>query len=522
MPHLLHPRTPLLRTFRSRWGAQAPTDRRCLGRVSTPWRWSLVWAAVAVLCAVPQRGTAQVVFQANPVYGHAPDDTMVLTDQAPTGTITIENSSKDTNTAVLLPECPGGDYAPLNDFQHELIHERPQLDPLTAAWHNAGECAAAWLSGYPRRLAVPPHERRTITVRMTPPTTLPNGRYSARLIAFGIAGYAHTEVDITYLRGPWPRLHWRPTPPTGPGSGSVEATPAVVFHDSTRHATFTLQNRSARPAEIWLTVDCPWFVTNIAAFPWSSQYESAWHGRIPDLAAWIGNLPQHLVLAPHERRTIPLELTGLDDDDAANDRYARIVYTEAPVVMGTSGGDSTYTTPSGAVTVVYRAVDSTGRLSKQPAFRLSQPVLVSQEYDGNSVNFVCDTLLPPRPGIGFLARLHVAVTDAQGRPLPPTPHKRSWWLSVVEVGRAVMDVQSTNVVLGDPVWALDTLVSARAVTSNRVLDKESVFYNKPKAPDPVCVALPGLKPGHYQFVMEAAVVEDTVYPVRMTSPIEIP
>ena len=525
---MVHPRplyTPPSLPSRLTW-RQESRPRFWGGRCAAP------FAALTIFCTSPQWSAAQTILHAGQF---VPRDTIVLTDRSPTGTITIVNGPTP-DTAQLLPDCPGGDYAPLNEFQHELIDERPQLDPLTAAWHNAGTCAAAWLSDYPRHVPFAANERRTITIRITPPATLPNGRYTARLIAIGAGGpgsASHTEVDVTYLRGPWPRLRWHPAPPDGPGSGMVTATPAlVVFGDSARHGTFTLQNHAARPVELWLTLDCPWFLVNFAAFPWSSQYEQIWHERIPSLALWIGNVPQHLVLAPHERRTIPLDLISQGGEDATSggyDKYARVVYTEAPVVMGTSGGDSLYTTPSGAVTLIYHTADSTGRRRIRPAFTLGPPFVQEQDFesdgDQRSLHFICDTIRPPDPGLGFLARLHVALTDAQGRPLPPTPQRERWWLGKVEIFRAKMDLASTpTLVLGDPAWTLDTVMAVRAVTLQSVLDKASVFGTQRKAPDPVCVALPGLPTGHYQVMLEASAVDDTAHrqPVRLAVPIEIP
>lgn len=474
----------------------------------SPLSWFTTIAFVLV-CGTPTPGGAQIVLT-----GRQPiADSLVLTDRAPTTTLTLANPSDTKRVFEIGPECPGGDYAMLGDYYKNLFHAKGMspADPVTAAWHNAGECAAAWLSGYPRYLELAPHERRTYLFQIVPPATLPYGRYTARLY-YAVHGGYHDDLEITYLHGPWPRAHWQPTPPAGPGSGVVEATPSLVeLTEAASTGTFTLHNRAATPTEIWLYVDCPWFIANFANYPMSSQYEQAWHQRIPSLAFWLDGVPQHLVLAPYERRTFPFRLSpSLSSPMDGNDLYARIVYVEAPVML-----DSSYTTPTGAINVVYHTpwLDATHQIRYTPMLTLSRPSIETFPLDKNNlhdaVRRACDTL--HQAGIGFITTLHAEVDDARGQPISARP--------TASLGRGTQR----------SVWGLDTTVviwNREHHSPVRIGDGDGGHDNPAIVPPaPVCFQLPQMAPGHYQLVVTAYLFfEDREHrhPVRTIFPLDVP
>ena len=464
---------------------------------------SMMLVALILVSGSPRQSAAQfVINQAGEGASVLPRDTLVLTQRAPTATVTVINPRDTISVFTIDPDCPAGEYAMFGDFYLPTLYDagRPPLDPLTAAWHKAGSCAAAWITGYPRYLRLAPHERRTFTVRIVPPKTLAPGRYVARLIWTTYSN--HRELDITYLRGgPWPAARWRPSPPHGPGSGVVEAKPAVlVLTDTTHTAAFTLRNRAARSIEVWLTIDCPWFMTDFAVYPLSSQYEQEWHERIPGLPLWLGNLPQHLVLAPHEQRTLPLKIvTSAYGQPLHDDKYARVVYVETPVVLGTPRGDTTYTTPAGAIDVVYRAHPPVLTLSRPWIQPFRQSIFGSPPPD--TIRRVCDTLRQPG-GLGFVATLHAEIQDAQGRPVPVRP------------GHTGEHVTA---------WQLDTTVVIWNVTHHNVLDIHTAGQSVD--PDPICILVPtasatGPSGADHQLVLTGSIFEDRAHrqPVRVMMP----
>ena len=480
---------------------------RAPGRRAARCRWGWSVAAVALLGGHPQYSAAQDPHQS--LLGVAPDS-LVLSDRAPTASLTLTNLQDVPREVWLAPECPAGDYAMMNA---QLFYSwvTPQPDPSTAAWRNASSCAVAWVTGYPRHLTLAPHERRTIPVQIDPPNTLQNGRYGMRLIwavrdqGPMVSWITHYEVPIIYVRGLWHQRRWQPTPATGRGSGMIQATPAaVVLDDSVRAATFTLYNRAARPTAVWLAVDCPWFTVNFAAFPLSHQYEASWHGRTPNASLVIGGFPQHLVLAPHERRTLPIQFAP-GPVGILGTAYARVVYVEAPVLLVSPTGDTTFTTPGGAVNVVLRKrVRTATKQLVWPSLTLSQPWLEESDASraGNdSQRVVCDTLR--QPGLGFVATLHAEVDDTMGRPVashsPASPGSG-----------------------GPPAWGLDTTVTVWQTKHSQLMQLDDGGDILP--PSPVCVTLPRVAPGHYQVVLTAYQLQDPTHqhPVRATLPVEVP
>ena len=481
MTRTIRPTTSLARNA---YPAATPAPRALVHRVSRRWwHWYVV---AALLCCQSQLSAAQD--PDHPWLGITPDS-IVLTDQVPTATITLTNTENNTREVWLAPECPAGDYAMVNG--NMFYPWLPKFDPLAAVWRNTSGCAVPWLSGYPRHLALAPHEQRKIPIRIDPPSTLQNGRYGVRLIwaiyvtEAGNEGIAHYEVPITYIRGPWHQRRWQPTPSTGPGSAVVQGTPAaVVLDDSSRTTTFTLYNSATRPTEVWLYVDCPWFIVNFVSYPLSHEYEAAWHGRSANASIWIGGFPQHVVLAPHEKRTFPIELSPglplLVDNDG--NEYARVVYAEAPVILVSPKGDTTFTTPSGGVNVVVRThrLDANNR-PVWPSLTLSQPWVRHYTVAQQPRQAVCDTL--QQPGLGFVATVHAEVDSGS------------------KGGSSA------------PLWAVDSTVAVWQVQRSEVMQLDD---DTRKAPSPVCFRLPALASGHYQIVLSAYELQDVTrqHPVQ--------
>ena len=455
---------------------------------------------VTALLGVPVQRSAAQDANDNSYFKIAPDS-ILLTDQAPTASITLTNPLATPREVWLAPECPLGDYALVNaGMKSGNYRAHPALDPFTAPWHSTSQCAVAWVSGYPRHLTLAPHERRSIPVRIDPPKSLEDGRYRMRLIwAIRPPGFVmHYEVQVTYVHGPHAPRDWYPTPAMGPGSGAIEATPAAVtLDDSASTATFTLINRAATPRDVWLSLDCPWFLVNIVSYPHFSQYEAAWHAFTPNASLWLDGFPQHLVLAPHERQTLRIHFSGasfgLSD---LGDKYARLVYVESPVLLG----DTAYTTPSGTINVVVRQhVRMRAAMNQRvwPTLRLSPPYLMD-EYYGSDTTIVCDTV--QQPGLGFVATLHMEVLDATGRP-------------VTRSGTGASVSPATP-------WGIDTTIARWEVTQDQILG-ESPF--KPMPPAPVCFMLPRLRSGHYQVVFSGYQLQDVErqHPVRATLSINL-
>lgn len=436
-------------------------------------------------------------------------DSLLLTDRAPTATLTFYNPSDESDEIFFGPECEGKEYDYLNSYDNLMLAQlhRLPIDPITAAWRNGGSCAAAWLV-YPRSFHVGPRERRTITLRVVPPATLPNGRYTARVISGKWSnGLAHDAVDITYIRttSPWRALRWRPTPAAGPGSARVTATPTMLaFHD-TSAISFTLINHAAIPVPVWLYVDCPWFMVDYTSYgPFLSQYEMTWHAYIPNLSLMLVGMPQYVVLAPHERRTIPVALNiGTNGYAMGGDHtvmphaVARIVYTEAPVELG----DQTFTTPQGAVNVVNVPRSGTDlKLARPTVYRLDTTWLA------------CDTL-KNAAALGFVATLHAEVHDTQGRPAP--------------ILAPPANAPATRWRVGTP-WTFDSTVAVwnvyHSTRSLRVDPEVKHKDGEPRSPLPACFFLPRFAPGHYELVLQGYEFQDVERrsPVRVAVPLDIP
>ena len=469
----------------------------------------MVWLCI---CIGAQSSTAQSPQQ--PFLGVTPDS-LLLTDQAPAASITLTNLMDTVRQVWIVPECPARDYAMMNG-QWFYWWLNP-LDPLTAAWRNESQCAAVWLTGYPRHLTLAPRERRTFPVQIAPPATLLDGRYTARMIWVieEKNSIVHYEIAVTYIKGRSPRRRWRSAPPAGPGSALVVGTPAaVVLTDSAPATTFTLRNRSANPTEVWLYADCPWFIVNFASFPLSSQYESAWHGRIPDAALWLGGFPQHLTLAPHEQRTIPLQLSpGLGR--GPGDYYARVVYAEAPLQLGVEGGDTLYTTPAGAVNVVYRWGRGSGTASAQPTLAVSQLQALGEARD--TMRTACVTLTQQGEGLAFVAHLHVELDDARGRLLDSNRSPTRW---AGEGGTGPWGGPWPRA-LGDPTWTRDTIVAVWQAVHHPVLDIDTDGERAPATP--ICFLISRLAPGQYRLKASAYALEDVAqrHAVERTVPLTV-
>ena len=399
----------------------------------------------------------------------ADPDVLVFDDTTRTATLTFINPTERQGTVWIAPEC-GGDGKPQPD------------DPVAAAWHNSYPCATPWLSGYPQRVALAPHTRRTVSVQVIPYPTLPDGHYTARLITNGTFG--HDEIVVEYHKGPKrprrPRAHWSATAPAALAGTLVQSTPSVVVVDPSSHAAqFTLRNPAATATEVWLILDVPWFrigYSNIAGDTWrhSSQYEQGWHLREPNIAMFFFGYPQHVVLAPHEQRTITLQLdTGEGSDVSefpAGSYYTQVRYVQPPVLTVTKTGDTTFSVPQGTVDVVYHRKSS--RREEMRPFSMSQ---VSTTQHANGTWTACVTL--QQPGIGLIASLHAKVRGGDSR--DATPSKLD-----------------TTVV-----WTLDTTVVVWEVMHHDRADR--LDAGKPRPPDPVCFSLPDFNRGLYLLEVSA-------------------
>ena len=462
------------------------------------WQWGLV--AVLLLVATARRSAAQL----GALFGavQVDPDTLVLSDTMPTTTFTLSNSAAEPSDVWLDAACDA------------VSDSAEDGDPVADAWHNHSTCVAPWLSDYPQHIVLAPHEERKVSMRVIPPSTLPDGHYAARLIwAIAVAnvtttgdttgrGVQHGELAITYAKGSQPsrrsRIEWRATSLRVPRVSFVEHTPAVLeLDDHHRTTSVTLTNPGVTPTEVWLAVDCPWFRVNFINYPDSHQYESAWHGRIPSAAFWVSGYPQHLTLAPHEQRT--LTLTAFPDLRAgpqpAGSYYARLVYVQAPIVTVPAPGDTTYTTPTGAIPMVYhRGAAQQLTVSELRVSRGTSPLAGSTQ--------ACVHV--EQPGLGVVARLYATVEDAQHHPVR----------ALATVGRA------GALPLG--AWALDTTVAVWEVVHHDPMDgaQDGALLR----PTPVCFPLPVLATGHYQLVVSAAALEDLAkhQAIRATAPLDIP
>jgi hypothetical protein len=468
----------------------------CSVRARRQWRWCV--AAAILMAGSAQRSAAQSLDDLD--MGPAE---LVFSDAKPTVLVTMHNSGAKPLNIWFNQACGAS--------QDSAEHG----DPIADAWHNQSSCAAPWLSGYPQHVVLAPKERRTVSMRMTPPPTLPDGHYTARLIwamyvvmtynGQTVDGSGHDEFSVTYDKGPKPprraRMQWRATLPAGRAVSLVGHTPAVLVleDDSTPTTTFTLHNPGATPTEVWLAVDCPWFRVNFVPYPTSHQYESAWHGRIPSAAFWLSGYPQHLVLAPHERRTISIQAFPqlIAGPQPAGSYYAQLTYVQSPVLAVTAEGDTTYSTPRGVINVVYHKYDKEG---KPPSPLTLSQLQRTSHPDGTSR--ACVTV--QQPGLGVVAVLHAEVDDAHGHRVRPRPLTGS-----AGGGQP-------------PAWGIDTTVAVWEVVHHNPLDADA--DDAPKASDPVCFALPGFAPGHYQLVVSAVALEDIAkhHPVRATLPLEVP
>ena len=388
-------------------------------------------------------------------------DLIHFDDTTRTATVTLVNPTTIPQTLWLAPEC-GGDGKMQPD------------DPLAAAWHNQYNCATPWISGYPEYLPLAPHERRTLTLRLHPYPTLRDGRYIARLMINGIGQQGgHDETAIEYVKGPTrprrSRTRWV-SPESGTLAGPrVQAnTDVVVLDDTTRTATVTLTNPGATVAELWLTMDCPWFHVHYETIPGmthKSQYEFTWHTDTPNIAAWVSGYPQHLVLAPHEQQTITLRLTPFYNYQpsiyAAGSYYAQLRYVQTPVLRVRPGGDTVYTTPAGAINLVY----SLGTASRRLAM---SPVQYTPRSDGTAQ--ACVTV--QQPGLGTVVMVHSELMKLGNESgLPDNSFH----------------------------WDLDTTVGVWEVMHHRDPNREA---GVPIIPDPMCFMLPDLH-GSYQLRVSA-------------------
>lgn len=451
---------------------------------------------LALFVGSAQQGWAQVA-QVQP-------ESLALSDANPTGVVTLMNTSEESEGFWLAPAC-----VMVFDTATAV-----QASPFAAVWHNQTTCAAPWLDGYPQHVQLAPHERRTITVRMTPPPTVPDGPYKTRLIWAaelpqgppphdGLSG--HDEVRIRYTKGPTPlrpaHTHWSATLPAGYAIGQtsrhlqIQFTPAVLlFADSSRGAVMTLYNPAATPTDVWLAVECPWFRVNYRQYPYSHQFESAWHGRMPSAAFWLSGYPQHLVLAPHERRTISLEAFNFSPWLPAGDYYARLIYVQSPLLAVSPTGDTTFRTLEGGVNVVYQH-------GTPPQLTLRE--LHTTPANGSGPAQACVTV--QQPGLGLVAVLHS------------------------ELYAKLAAVRSRSE--GRPVWEQDTTVAIWVVPHHNPMDIKTDDWwdlwapgGKPPTPMPVCLALLRLAAGHYRLVIRGYALEDTAkhHPVQATLPVDLP
>jgi hypothetical protein len=409
-------------------------------------------------------------------------DVIIFDDTTRSATFTVINPQSTPKNIWITPECGGIDT------------QQPD-DPIADSWHNTYPCAVSWLSGYPQYLLLAPHERRTIPLQLIPYPTLPDGRYTARLMyvspgrekfpndtiamdTMPSGGGPHDEIAIEYFKGPKSprraRTHWTAAGTAGQADLRVNATPSLlVLNDSTRTATFTLSNPGATATDVWLILDCPWFRMHYEYDPtWirKSQYEMAWHLMVPNIVAWFSGYPQHLVLGPHEQRTITLQMIvphgttpngdygGLPAGSyPAGSYYAQVRYVQSPLLTVTAAGDTSFATPQGTIDLVYNRGPAPLRLA------LSD-LQVTRHSDGTSQACV----MVQQPGVGVVAALHAEVAAPTGA----TP----WRFDTTAV-----------------VWyALHDPASAASGNAGLRI-----------TPAPVCFALPAFNRGQYQLKISA-------------------
>lgn len=441
--------------------------------------------AAAFLALVASRGNAQLPQGLSLPHVQVDVDSLTFNDGHPTATFTITNGGATPAGVWLGLACPVSE----------------PRDPITAIWHNQYPCALPWIDGLPQYVTLAPQAHRVVTLHVAPSPTLPDGQYPVRII-WGVAfvqtgangdtlgvGMMHDQISITYIKGPQtPRpshMQWSTSTPVGQGTSTISHTPAVlIVNDRTRTTSFTLTNPGTAPLDVWLAFDCPWFHVNNVNYPESSQYESGWHERIPTTVFWLSGYPQHVTLAPHEQRTIPLRLVPYPKLPAGS-YYAQVHYIQTPVLTVRASGDTNYTTPQGTIDVVYH------HGSMPPLLTLKQ-LQVTRRTDGTRLGCVMAEQL----GVGFVARLNAELDDAHGHPVRGRGQAAAWRVNTMA---AVLQA-----VLHDPM--------STATDGER------------KAPDPVCFALPIVGAGHYRLVVTAVELEDIGKQqlVRATASVEIP
>ena len=456
----------------------------------------LVWQNVAFLRAhqanLDTVRASGMWFPKLPAWIYVRADTVRLNDTILAATFTLTNTFPIATDVWLAMDCG----ASSDSAEHD--------DLLAGAWRNRSSCAVPWLGGYPQHIQLAPNERRTLPIVVHSYPTLPDGRYTARMVWVAVKDdhnqdIIHYEFTITYNKGREhprrSRMQWQPVLTGRRNHAHLQATPAVlVMDDHTPTATVMFTNPAVTATEVWVALDCPWFRNNVSSadlLPFrSSQFESGWHARLPNVTLWLSGYPQYFVLAPHERRTITLTMSPpIVFGDPAGSYYARVVYVQSPVLTAMPAGDTVYMTPHGAIPVVYHHRVARLRLTLSQLHRVQQP-------DGTSQ--ACVTV--QQPGIGVVAVLHAEVDDARGNPLRSRASPRS----------------------NPAAWALDSTVSVWEVVHHNPedIDKDA----DPKSPAPVCFALPSVPPGHYQLVVTAATLEDMAKQqvARATLPWEVP
>ena len=88
----------------------------------------------------------------------------------------------------------------------------------------------------------------------------------------------------------------------------IQWTPdSLTLSDAQSRIGLTLTNAPDAAREVWLSPEC----TEQAADTTQTEdklYLAAWHNTYPCVAPWLAGYPQHLVLAPGERRTLPIRV----------------------------------------------------------------------------------------------------------------------------------------------------------------------------------------------------------------------
>ena len=392
------------------------------------------------------------------------EDTVRLSTATPLASFTVTNHVSKVTDLWLALDCG----ARSDSAEHD--------DLLAAAWRHRSSCAVPWLSGFPQHVQLAPDERRTFTVEVHPPSTLPAGHYVARMVWAAVMEdgeelIRHWDFGITYDRAS--QVHVA-SPPVAVRAVPVRVTPAtLVLGDSALTATLTLRNPAATPAEVWLAVDCPWFRTNLGGLN-SSQFESAWHARIPNIALWLGGYPQHLILLPHERRTITFTMSPpIVFGNPPGNYYARVVYAQAPRPAGTVAWAPGDTLLHGAVPLIYHHGASLPLTLQPPKYQ--------EHTDGTAEACV----LVRQPGLGTVIRLHAEVDDSHGRPVPVRSARRGTTSG----------------------WMLDSTVVVWEVVHHNPEDLD--HDADPKSPEPVCFVVPLLEPSGVQLTVTVTPLEDT-------------